>query len=58
MNDFDECVNEHNTDGVLNNAGKKINSDIEEDQDRDSVIRQAPDFTPLRTTHFTPRTTF
>jgi len=38
MNDFDEYVDEDNTDDVLNKADEEINTDIEEDQDKDSMI--------------------
>ena len=37
MNDFDEYVDEDNTDDVLNKADEEINTDIE-DQDKDSMI--------------------
>jgi len=40
MNDFDEYVDEDDIDGddVLNKADEEINTDIEEDQDKDSTI--------------------
>ena len=38
MHDFDEYVGEDNTDDVLNKADEEINTDIEEDQDKDSII--------------------
>ena len=38
MHDFDEYVDEDNIDDVLNKADEEINTDIEEDQDKDSTI--------------------
>ena len=38
MHDFNEYVNEDNIENVLNKADKKINTDIEENQDKDSII--------------------
>ena len=38
MNDFDEYVDEDNLEDVLNKADEEINTDIEEDQDKDSII--------------------
>ena len=38
MHDFDEYVNEDNIEDVLNKADEEINTDIEEDQDKDSII--------------------
>ena len=38
MHDFDEYVDEDNIDDVLNKADEEINTDIEEDQDKDSII--------------------
>ena len=37
MNDFDEYVDEDDIDDVLNKADEEINTDIEEDQDKDSI---------------------
>ena len=38
MHDFDEYVDEDNIEDVLNKADEEINTDIEEDQDKDSII--------------------
>ena len=38
MHDFDEYVDEDNIEDVLNKADDEINTDIEEDQDKDSII--------------------
>ena len=38
MNDFDEYVDEDNIEEVLNKAVEEINEDMEEDQDKDSII--------------------
>ena len=38
MHDFDEYVDENNIEDVLNKADEEINTDIEEDQDKDSII--------------------
>jgi len=38
MHDFDEYVDESNIEDVLNEADEEINADIEEDQDKDSII--------------------
>ena len=45
MNDFDEYVDEDDIDDVLNKADEEINTDIEEDQDKDSTIG-------IHTSHF------
>ena len=37
MHDFDEYVDEDNIEDVLNKADEEINTDIEEDQDKDST---------------------
>ena len=38
MNDFDEYVDEDNINDVLNKAAEEIQEDIEENQDKDSII--------------------
>ena len=38
MNDFDEYVDEDNINDVLTKAAEEIQEDIEEDQDKDSII--------------------
>ena len=38
MNDFDEYVDEDNVDEILEKAVEEIKTDIEEDQDKDSII--------------------
>ena len=38
MHDFDEYADEDNIENVLNKADKKINTDIEENQDKDRII--------------------
>ena len=38
MNDFDEYVDEDNVDELLEKAVEEIKTDIEEDQDKDSII--------------------
>ena len=38
MHGFDEYVDEDNIEDVLNKADEEINTDIEEDQDKDSII--------------------
>ena len=38
MNDFDEKVDEDNVDELLEKAVEEIKADIEEDQDKDSII--------------------
>ena len=38
MHDFDEYVDEDDIDDVLNKADEEINTDKEEDQDKDSII--------------------
>ena len=38
MHDFDEYVDEDNIEDVLNKADEEINTDIEEDQDKDRII--------------------
>ena len=38
MNDFDEYVDEDNINDVLNKAVEEIQEDIEENQDKDSII--------------------
>ena len=38
MHHFDEYVDEDNIEDVLNKADEEINTDIEEDQDKDSII--------------------
>ena len=38
MHDFDEYVDEDNIEDVLNKADEEINTDIEEDPDKDSII--------------------
>ena len=38
MHDFDEYVDEDNIEDVLNKADEEINTDIEENQDKDSII--------------------
>ena len=38
MHDFDEYVDEDNIEDVSNKADEEINTDIEEDQDKDSII--------------------
>ena len=38
MHDFDEYVDESNIEDVLNEADEEINADIEENQDKDSII--------------------
>ena len=38
MHDFDEYVDEDSIEDVLNKADEEINTDIEEDQDKDSII--------------------
>ena len=38
MNDFDEYVDEDNVDELLEKAVEEIKADIEEDQDKDSII--------------------
>ena len=38
MNDFEEYVDEDNIEEVLNKAVEEINEDIEEDEDKDSII--------------------
>ena len=38
MHDFDEYVDEDNIEDVLNKADEEINADIEEDQDKDSIL--------------------
>ena len=45
MHDFDEYVDEDNIEDVLNKADEEINTDIEEDQDKDSTIG-------IHTSHF------
>ena len=45
MNDFDEYVDEDDIDDVLNKADEEMNTDIEEDQDKDSTIG-------IHTSHF------
>ena len=37
MHDFDEYVDEDNIEDVLNKADEEINTDIEDDQDKDSI---------------------
>ena len=39
MNDFDEYVDEENVDEILEKAVAEIETDIEEDRDKDSIIR-------------------
>ena len=38
MHDFDEYVDENNVDEILEKAVEEIKTDIEEDQDKDSII--------------------
>ena len=38
MNDLDEYVDEDNIDYVLDKAVEEINTDIEEDRDKESII--------------------
>ena len=38
MNDFDEYLNEDNIDTMVGKAVEEIQTDIEEDQDKDSII--------------------
>ena len=38
MNDFDEYLDEDNVDEILEKAVEEIKTDIEEDQDKDSII--------------------
>ena len=38
MNDFDEYVDEDNVDEILEKAVEEIQKDIDEDQDKDSII--------------------
>ena len=38
MNDFDEYLDEDNIDTMLEKAVEEIQTDIEEDQDKDSII--------------------
>ena len=38
MNDFDEYVDEDHIDDVLNKADEEVNTNIEEDQDKDSIL--------------------
>ena len=38
MHDFDEYVDEDNVDEILEKAVEEIKTDIEEDQDKDSII--------------------
>ena len=38
MNDFDEYVDEDDVDELLEKAVEEIKTDIEEDQDKDSII--------------------
>ena len=38
MNDFDEYLDEDNIETILEKAVEEIQTDIEEDQDKDSII--------------------
>ena len=38
MNDFDEFVDEDNIDEILDKAVKEINEDIEEDEEKNSMV--------------------
>ena len=42
MNDFDEYLDEDNIETMLEKAVEEIQTDIEEDQDKDSIIEYKP----------------